>query len=224
MLETLIRGDVFLFACQLIVLLSAFAYHEFAHAIVADYLGDPTPRKHGRISLNPVVHLDPLGTFLLLILGFGWAVTPITPHYLRGNMRHSMAWVAVAGPAANLFMAILFAIPLRLVDFGLLPWDWFFLPGGYLTNVAMFFAIGVQLNIFLLCFNLLPIPPLDGFTILQGLLPNELAYKLDPIRQYGPIFLMVLLIMPRTMGFSVINLINPTVNFLFELLTNLVLF
>src|SRR5690606_4863653 len=92
----------------------AFAYHEFAHAIVADRLGDPTPRSYGRITLNPFVHLDLFGMVMLILAGFGWAMTPVNPNNLRGNPRTSYAIVALAGPVANLIMAILFALPIRL--------------------------------------------------------------------------------------------------------------
>jgi hypothetical protein len=92
----------------------AFAYHEFAHAFVADRLDDPTPRSLGRMTLNPFVHLSAFGLVMLFLFGFGWATTPVNPSRLRGNPRTSMAIVSVAGPAANLLMALLYAIPVRL--------------------------------------------------------------------------------------------------------------
>ena len=92
----------------------AFAYHEFAHAFVADRLGDPTPRDNGRITLNPFPHLSVFGLIMLFLVGFGWAVTPVNPSLLRGNYRRSMAMVAIAGPLANLAMAILWALPIPL--------------------------------------------------------------------------------------------------------------
>ena len=144
----------------------AFAYHEFAHAYVADRLDDPTPRSLGRISLNPFVHLSAFGILMLFLLGFGWATTPVNPNRLRGNPRTSMAIVAIAGPLANLLMALLYAIPVRL---GLIEPS---LSSGILPTAAHFAFMGIYINLVLLAFNLLPIPPLDGFTILLGLLPS----------------------------------------------------
>ncbi len=175
----------------------AFAYHEFAHAIVADRLGDPTPRQYGRITLNPFVHLDLFGMVMLVLAGFGWAMTPVNPNNLRGNPRTSYAIVALAGPAANLLMALIFALPIRL---GLAdaaatgP----MLGSFELPSFFLFCFMGVQINLLLMAFNLMPIPPLDGFTILMGILPPELAYRLLPLRQYGTIILLIaIFLLPR---------------------------
>ncbi len=172
----------------LFVAFFAFAYHEFAHAIVADYLGDPTPRSYGRITFNPLVHIDRVGFILLALIGFGFATTPVNPTLMRGNPRHSHAIVAVAGPITNLLMAVLFALIYRL------------LPGDILFSTPwfeQFVRIGVWLNLLLFAFNLMPVPPLDGFTILLGILPANLAYQLMPLRQYGfMIFLGVFFLLP----------------------------
>ncbi|HZD11401.1 MAG TPA: site-2 protease family protein [Candidatus Binatia bacterium] len=185
------------FIAFLITATLAFAYHEFAHAIVADRLGDYTPRSYGRITLNPFVHLDLFGMIMLILAGFGWATTPVNPNNLRGNPRTSYAIVALAGPAANLLMAVIFALPIR---FGLLSPS----AGGpalgsfALPSLFQLFYIGVQINLLLFAFNLMPIPPLDGFTILMGVLPPEMAYRLTPLRQYGTVILLVvILILPR---------------------------
>jgi Zn-dependent protease len=196
-----------------ITALLAFAYHEFAHAIVADRLGDPTPRSYGRISLNPLVHLDRVGTILLLLFGFGWASTPVSPNRLRGNPRTSMAIVAVAGPAANLLMAIIFGLPifLGLVEQGSI--------GTILPTPFGLLFMGVQINILLMVFNLLPIPPLDGFTILLGLLPAELAYQLAPLRQYGFLLLMVVIFMLPLIGIDVFGaVLIPVRNAVFSII------
>lgn len=208
--------DISTFLSAAVVIILAFAYHEFAHAIVADRLGDPTPRSFGRITLNPIPHLDRFGLVMLFIAGFGWATTPVNPNYLSGNPRRSMALVAVAGPAANFLMAVLFAIPLRIVQLELIPGnvmpDWLF----------TFFVLGVQWNIILMLFNLLPIPPLDGFTILLGILPADLAYQLMPLRQYGVFILLGLLFIPPLLGFpGLFTFLGPAINFLFQLLTGL---
>lgn len=197
----------------MIVISLAFAYHEFAHAIVADRLGDPTPRRHGRITLNPLPHLSLAGLIMLFLIGFGGAYTPVTPSLLRGNQRVSYALVSVAGPLANLIMATLFAVPLRLFGWELvMEWpDW----------IRQFLSWGVSLNLFLMMFNLLPIPPLDGFSILQGVLPKEWAYQLDRLRQYGLVILLVVLLLLPRLGVDVFGMaILPAISFLQNFLLN----
>lgn len=195
----------------------AFAYHEFAHAIVADRLGDYTPRSYGRITLNPFVHLDAFGMLMLVLAGFGWATTPVNPNNLRGNPRTSYAIVAAAGPLANLLMAVIWALPIRLglVAFAFAPSDATFA----LPTAFQLCYIGVQINLLLLAFNLMPIPPLDGFTILMGILPPEMAYRLTPLRQYGTlIILLVIFLLPR-IGLDVLGwFISPVLNGLMPLL------
>ena len=204
----------------LIVAFFAFAYHELGHALVANYLGDPTPRQHGRMTLNPIPHISPIGMIMLVLIGFGWAVTPINPSLMRGNPRTSHAIVAIAGPAFNLIMAILFAVLFRLFEigsqFGLLSLS---------PNVANFIDIllrlGVNLNLFLLGFNLLPIPPLDGFWLLRGLLPVEMAYQMDRLLPYGTmIFFLMVFILPR-LGVDVFAVVHEISDPLYYLLTGL---
>lgn len=196
----------------------AFAYHEFAHAFVADRLDDPTPRSFGRITLNPFVHLNAFGILMLFLLGFGWATTPVNPNRLRGNPRTAMAVVAIAGPLANLFMALLYAVPIRL---GLITPSF---SSGILPAPFEVALMGIYINLVLFAFNLLPIPPLDGFTILLGLLPPDMAYQLAPIRQYGPMLLLAILILPSLLGsgFSVFSfVIVPIMRLLVPILTGL---
>lgn len=182
----------------LFVAFFAFAYHEFAHAIVADYLGDPTPRSYGRITWNPIAHIDRVGFILLALIGFGFATTPVNPSLMRGNPRYSHAIVSVAGPIANLIMAVLFAVVYRIM------------PVEVFTSAAwfeQFLRIGVWLNLLLFAFNLMPVPPLDGFTILLGILPADLAYRLMPLRQYGMIiFLGVFFLLP-VLGFNIFGIV-----------------
>lgn len=194
----------------------AFAYHEFAHAIVADRLDDPTPRAAGRISLNPLVHLNAFGILMLFLLGFGWATTPVNPSRLRGNPRTSMAIVAIAGPLANLLMALLYAIPIRL---GVISPT---LSSGILPTPGQIVLMGIYINLVLFAFNLMPIPPLDGFTILLGLLPPEMAYQLGALRQYGPMILLAILILPSLAGFSIFSIfIDPLMGIIVPILTGL---
>ncbi len=189
-----------------IVISLSFAYHEFAHAIVADRLGDPTPRRYGRITLNPFPHLSLAGFVMLLLFGFGGAYTPVRPDLLRGDWRKSHALVAVAGPAANFIMAVMFAATYRLLLMDAVP-----------ANTTVDFAIsfaqsGVFWNLFLMAFNLVPIPPLDGFTILQGVLPREISVQLDGIRQYGLLILVAALFLLPNVGFDLFrDFIFPSV-------------
>lgn len=182
----------------------AFAYHEFAHAIVADRMGDYTPRSYGRITLNPFVHLDLFGMLMLILAGFGWATTPVNPNNLRGNPRTSYAIVALAGPVANLIMAVIFAVPVRL---GLAdPAAAGLSLGSFeLPTFFQLCYIGVQINLLLFAFNLIPIPPLDGFTILMGVLPPEMAYRLTPLRQYGTVILLVVIFILPRIGLDVLG-------------------
>lgn len=173
-----------------VMLLIAFPLHELAHAIVADRLGDDTPRMAGRITLNPLKHLDPMGSLLFLIAGWGWATTPISPWRLRavnGSYRNAWALVAIAGPLTNLALAAIFAIFFRILypinDSG---------PSFLLNGILAFLSIAVRLNVLLFFFNLIPIPPLDGFTVLSAFIPSQYENVLMQIRQYGFIVLFAL--------------------------------
>jgi Zn-dependent protease len=177
-----------------LVLLVAFTIHELAHAVTADRMGDPTSRNMGRITLNPLKHLDPIGTIALLLVGFGWAKpVMVNPNNLKGNPRTSMAIVAGAGPLSNVVMAVIASVPfwIGLVDFTFRSSSDMFPSPDYLLSQF------VWLNIVLAIFNLIPIPPLDGFKILMGILPPDISYKMRPMEQYGPILLMgVVFILP----------------------------
>jgi len=213
--------DLGRFIAFVIVAFFAFAYHELGHALVADRLGDMTPRQHGRITLNPIPHISWFGMIMLILVGFGWAVTPVNPNALRGNPRTSHMLVALAGPAGNLIMAILFAIPLRLIVMGIINVSTLLDAGmsrDWIEWLQYFLYMGVWLNLFLIAFNLLPIPPLDGFTVLRGIVPLEMAYRLDVLRQYGMvILLLVIFILPRV-GVDVFSIINNFASTVFTFL------
>ena len=150
----------------------------------ADYLGDPTPRRMGRITLNPLKHLDPIGTLLLIIAGFGWAKpVMINPMNMRGNPRTSMAIVAAAGPISNLLMAAIAAVFFRL---GLVS----FVQSSGAFSLSLLMSEFIWINLILAFFNLIPIPPLDGSKILYAILPSELVYRLRPLEQFGFLILM----------------------------------
>ncbi|HEX2987572.1 MAG TPA: site-2 protease family protein [Chloroflexota bacterium] len=152
----------------------AIAMHEASHAFAATILGDPTPRVQGRLSLNPLRHLDPLGTITLFLVGFGWGKpVVVNPRYFKVNPLAGMALTAVAGPLMNVLLALLFALPFRM------QWHMVGWPLAFAEAVA-------SINLLLAVFNLIPLPPLDGFSVLMGILPRPLAIKIAPLAQYGP--------------------------------------
>jgi Zn-dependent protease len=201
-----------------IILLTAFPVHEFAHAWVADRYGDTTPRANGRLTLNPLAHLDPIGSLMMIIAGFGWAKpVPINPYVLERRSRSATMWVSLAGPGSNFIMAILAAIPFRL---GLVSLDGVSQPtGSILPSFSWFLFIFINVNLWLMLFNLIPLFPLDGEKVLDYLLPPSAARVLESIRPYGPMLLMVLIILPSIVGFNFLgNVIQPAVNAILRLL------
>ena len=172
---------------HIFILVIAFTVHEFAHAWTAVQLGDDLPRRMGRLTLNPLVHLDPLGSILLLIAGFGWAKpVQVNPYNLRWGPSMGMAVVAAAGPFSNLVMAALAAIPFRLdvVPRGAGP-----LPA-FLPAPSDFLQEFIAINILLMLFNLIPVPPLDGSKILRGFAPPSWDRIFMQLEQWGPFLLM----------------------------------
>ncbi|MCP4363230.1 MAG: site-2 protease family protein [Chloroflexi bacterium] len=174
-------------------MLIAFPIHELAHAITADRLGDSTPRYNGRITLNPLAQLNFIGSLLMIIVGIGWAYVPINPSYLRPNPRTGHMIVAAAGPISNIILAILCAV----LWHALLPVLGTLNSLTLLNNVGRILFQFAWINLALFFFNLVPIAPLDGFFVLKGLLPYDLAYRLEGLQRYGMlIFLAVFLIAP----------------------------
>jgi Zn-dependent protease len=188
-----------LLIARVITLLVAFTIHELAHAWYARRLGDDTAERQGRITLNPIAHLDPIGTLLLLVAGFGWAKpVPVNPLNLRGNPRQSMALVALAGPVSNILMAIIAALPFQL---GLLELESLFFSSSIFPSLGFLLYEFIFINIILALFNMIPLPPLDGSKVLVGILPPEMAYQFRAIEQYGPILLLALIFLPRYIPF-----------------------
>lgn len=188
--------------------------HEFAHAWMATKLGDDLPRRQGRLTLDPRAHLDPLGTLLIFIGGFGWGKpVQINPWAIGGPRNHAL--VALAGPVSNLLLAALAALPVRLglVALGGLASPW-------LPSLGLLFFTIVSINVLLAVFNLLPIVPLDGAAVFIGLLPEPLAAPLRRIQPYGPIILMALILLPFVLrGLNPLAwIIGPPIDFLFSLL------
>jgi Zn-dependent protease len=206
-----------------IVLITAFSVHEFAHAWAANYFGDDTPRLNGRLTLNPLAHLDPIGSLMLFFVGFGWAKpVPVNLYALERRSPAAPMWVALAGPLSNFIMAVLSAIPFRvgLVKIynlnGRLLYDSAYLPD-FLVQILFVF---MTVNLMLMLFNLLPIFPLDGEKVAQYAFPPFMARVLDAIRPYGPIVLLLLMVMGNMAGFNLLGelLGPPRVAFLRALL------
>lgn len=175
-------------AIRIPVFLLGLTIHEFAHGWVADRLGDQTARLHGRLSLNPLAHLDPIGTVAIVLIGFGWAKpVPVDYRYLRHPRRDSML-IAAAGPVSNLLLAVVMAGCLRLIPWQSLGRDvtWLIVP------VLLMLRTGIWVNVILAVFNLLPIPPLDGSRVVSGLLPLRQALAYNRLEPYGFLIIFVL--------------------------------
>jgi Zn-dependent protease len=176
--------------------------------------------------LNPVRHLDPAGTFFMMIAGFGWGKpVPVNPYRLRNGPEAGRAMVAAAGPLSNLVMALIASIPLHL---GLIDWrnpfripfsvsDWQFN-----EYVALFLSSVIVFNVFLAVFNLLPLAPLDGFSVAVGLLPRDMGREVSKLEQYGPGILMLLFFLPFITGGSIsplYQIMSPITNTLIDLIS-----
>lgn len=174
----------------------AIAVHEASHALAASLLGDSTPRRQGRLTLNPLRHLDPLGTITLIYAGFGWGKPVfVDPGQFRIHPITGNAIVAVAGPLSNVVLAIVFGLPDR---FHLEPTQSALLSAPMIGSINLL-ALTVALvkttaavNLLLAVFNLIPLPPLDGFSVLMGVLPRSYAIAIAPLAKYGPPALLML--------------------------------
>jgi len=188
---------------RIVTLVIAFTVHEFAHAWIANAFGDRTPKDNGRLTLNPLVHLDLFGSLLLLVAGFGWAKpVPVNPYALNRHSRSAFMWVSLAGPLSNLGMAILAAIPLR---FGLIQYQ---ISSSKFIPTAYEFAIEfIVINLALMLFNLIPLAPLDGEKVLDFLLPANLRQGWNKIKPYGPIILLALVFVLPMIGIDMISMI-----------------
>jgi Zn-dependent protease len=192
----LLSSNPMLFAAYMLGLVVAVTVHEFCHAYAADQLGDPTPRVQGRVNLNPMRHLDPLGVLFLLFAGFGWGrPVQFDPFNLK-NPRRDAALISIAGPASNFVIAALLSIPLRMS-----------------TNFELLLAPIIYINIILGVFNFLPVAPLDGFKIVGGVLPEEKAHEWYQLERYG-IFFLLMLILPFGGSNMLSFIITPIIRFL----------
>ncbi len=176
------------------VLLFAITIHEYAHGWVAYRLGDPTAKQMGRLSFNPITHIDPLGAICLFLLNFGWAKpVPIDMRYFK-NLRRDTILVSLAGPAANFCVAVIAGMLIRHIYF----------PSQLYQMTLVYLLI---MNLGLGLFNLIPIPPLDGSHILENLLPPTAAMKYDRIKRYGPFILIGVIMLDNFAHTGILNML-----------------
>ena len=203
-----------------VALVIAITVHEFSHAYAATTLGDRTALALGRLSLNPIRHLDPFGSVLILLAGFGWGKpVPVNPSYLRIGQRLGMAMVSLAGPLSNVITAAVFGIALRAGVAGLAGPDSTL--AGFQTAGVIEFTLAsfVRWNLVLAVFNLIPIAPLDGFKVALGVLPREAANSYAKTERYGPGILMVLILAGIVFGLPIFSrVVWPVVNLLSEII------
>ncbi len=194
---------------SLVVILS-IPIHEFAHCWMAYLLGDTTAERQGRLTLNIFAHLDPVGTLMIFLTGYGWGrAAPVNPYQMRkiNNPRVGMAISALAGPLSNILQALILALPLRL---GLLS----LLPAQQSMRLGEILSIMIWVNLGLAIFNMIPIPPLDGSHVLVGVAPPRLAEFIESLTPIAPYILMfVIFILPQIMGVNLIGRMVAPVQF-----------
>lgn len=209
MIRILTEGGPLVFFVVFISLILALSVHEFAHALIAYRLGDPTPKIQGRLTLNPLAHLDLFGTLLLVLVGFGWGKPVVFDPYNLKNPRRDTALISLAGPTSNLLFAILMAIIYRVAFASLLSDSIIF---------SVLFSI-TYFNLLLAFFNLIPIHPLDGGKIFAGLLPASEAQEADLFLRRYSLIILLLLIFPIFGGLSpIFFVLRPIINFILRIL------
>jgi len=208
--------DFYSLIYRLPAIILALSLHEYAHGRVAYAFGDPTAKHAGRLTLNPLRHLDMLGTVALIFFGFGWAKpVPVNPYYFQGNRAKKMMWVAGAGPLSNLAQALLMAVLLSLLLHAMPVMQSGASAG--ITLLVNFLQYYIIINLVLAVFNLLPVPPLDGSKILAGLLPERHMHIIYQLEHYGFVILILLMVFGLTS-----RIISPIVQLLYSGILHLV--
>jgi len=213
------------FSAIVTALVLGISFHEFSHAYVADSLGDGLPRRMGRVTLNPMAHLEPVGTLLMLMVGFGWGrPVPVNPYATR-NPKASLGLTAAAGPLSNFVVAAIAGLPIKLnlVEW-ISPFDKFgaaiLALDGWTAEeyLSVYLSAIVLFSLILGVFNLIPIAPLDGFKVAVGFLPRDLSVEFAKLEQYGPLILITLFLLPFFTGtFLLFEIMEPVIKVLARL-------
>jgi Zn-dependent protease len=202
----------------IVILLIALPIHEFAHAWTADRFGDDTPRMYGRLTLNPLAHLDLMGSLMMIIVGFGWAKpVPVNGYALQRRSPSALMWVSLAGPLSNFLQAVVGSVIIRLMVAAqmVIQSPLYQMIGGWVITYIL-------INLGLMLFNLIPLAPLDGDKIADYLLPPAWSRALDSIRPYGPMILLIVILAGNFLGFNLLSsILIPPRDLLFSLLTGL---
>ena len=194
------------------VIIFALSFHEFAHGWMANRFGDQTAKINGRLTLNPMAHLDMFGSLALYFMGFGWAKpVPVNPRNLM-NPKNDLMWIALAGPLSNFLLAFISGVLLSL-----------FLRTGIISGnstLTIVLVMSLQINLVLAIFNFLPIAPLDGSKILAGIVPARHHHQLEKLEYYGPRVLIGIILISILTGFSIFSIvISPIMSIFLKLFT-----
>lgn len=194
--------NLIIFLLVAAALIISLSFHEFAHAYIADKLGDSTAKQMGRLTLDPRAHLDPVGTALLLLAGFGWGKPVPYNQFNLSNPKRDAALISIAGPMSNFILAAVFGLISRIIP-----------GGGYFIILQTFIYFIVFYNLVLGFFNLIPVHPLDGFKVVNGLLPEELSIQWIQIAPYGIWILLILIVTGTTQ-----KILDPLLSFSLSIL------
>ena len=189
-----------------VVLIIAFTVHEWAHAYTAYKLGDDTPKEQGRLTWNPLQHLDPIGTLFIFIFGFGWARPVQVNRFRFKNPRVGGILVSLMGPMSNFILAILGCFIIYI----LAAFGWM---GSLHPYVVQFFNLFIYFNVLLFVFNLLPLPPLDGYRIIEDLVPSTVRAKMTQYEQFGALIFLILVLTPLG-SYTIYPILNKAIPFI----------